>query len=135
MIEHEAKDTAPGPPPPGIETLIARALRLRCPRCGEGALFSGWFTMPERCTRCRLKFERAPGYFLGSTYINYAMTAGFLTVAYMVMHYGLLLTNRQLAGPLMAFCIGFPLASFRYARALWLSLDCHFDASVLRSED
>jgi uncharacterized protein (DUF983 family) len=117
-------------PPAG--TLIRRALNLHCPACGEGPLFVGWFTMPPHCPQCELKYERGPGYFLGSAYINYGLTAGLMMVAYFVLHFGFEWSNRQLAAPLLAFCTLFPLWTFRYARALWLALDCHFDKSVLR---
>lgn len=115
---------------PPAETLIRRALRLRCPRCGVGRLFVGWFRMPERCAHCSLKYERAPGYFLGSAYINYGLTALLLLVLYPLLHYGMGLTNRELAPWLAGVCVLFPLWAFRYARALWLAMDCHFDRSV-----
>ncbi len=91
--------------------------------------------MPERCSDCRLKYERAPGYFLGSAYINYGLTAVTLIAMYFILHFGLELSNRDLAAPLAIFCVMFPLLIFRYARALWLALDCQFDKSVLASED
>ncbi len=137
-------DDAPGAEPPSVSlpsprptagTLIKRALQLRCPRCGQGRLFTGWFTMPERCSECRLKIERAPGYYLGSIYINYGATAVILLLGYLVLHDGFGLTNRQLAKPLVAICVLFPLWAFRYARALWLAFDCHFDESILRGEE
>lgn len=128
-------ETAPPVPRPSAEMLIGRALRLRCPRCGEGKLFIGWFTMPQRCPVCNLKYERAPGYFLGSSYINYALTAVALTVMYMALHFGLGWSNRELTFPLVGFCVLFPLISFRHARALWLALDCHFDKSILADEE
>ena len=131
-------DEAPPPlpsPHPTAGTLIKRALQLRCPRCGQGRLFTGWFSMPERCSECRLKYERAPGYFLGSTYINYGATAVILLLGYLVLHDGFGLTNRQLAKPLVAICVLFPLWAFRYARALWLAFDCHFDESILRGDE
>lgn len=126
----DASAAQPRHPKPAAGVLVARALRLRCPRCGRGPLFAGWFKMPERCTGCGLKFERAPGYFLGSSYINYGATAVMLIVAYPVLHYGFDLTNQQLAPWLSGLCVLFPLWAFRYARALWLALDCQFDASV-----
>ena len=131
--EHETP--APQFPQPTAGTLIKRALRLRCPRCGTGRLFTGWFTMPERCSECRLKFERAPGYFLGSTYINYGATAVILLFSYLALHDGLTLTNEQLAKPLVGICVLFPLWAFRYARALWLAFDCHFDQSIIRGDE
>jgi hypothetical protein len=80
-------------------------------------------------------YERAPGYFLGSSYINYGLTAVVLIIAYLVLHYGLDLTNRQVAPWLAGFCVLFPLWVFRYARALWLAVDCHFDRSVLADDE
>ena len=55
--------------------LFKRSLLLRCPVCGQGKLFRGWFAMHERCERCGVKFEREPGFFLGSIYVNYGLTA------------------------------------------------------------
>ena len=95
----------------------------------------GWFTMPERCDVCRLKYERAPGYFLGSTYVNYGLTTGLLTVAYLALHFGLGLSKHALIWPLVVFCVAFPLASFRHARAVWLAFDCHFDTSILSGDE
>ncbi|MCA9074092.1 MAG: DUF983 domain-containing protein [Planctomycetaceae bacterium] len=129
-------EDAPAPQPrPTFETLVSRAMKLRCPRCGIGQLFTGWFTMPERCSECRFKYERASGYFLGSTYINYGLTAVSLTAIYFALHFGMGWSNRQLAAPLAVFCVLVPMLFFRHARALWLALDCHFDASVLASDD
>lgn len=107
--------------------LLSRALRLRCPRCGHGRLFAGLFQMFVECPQCRLRYERAPGYFLGSIYINYGVTAVTLTVGYLILHVAIGYTNRQLAAPLVAFCVIFAVFFFRYARSLWLALDCFFD--------
>jgi ribosomal protein S27AE len=114
-------------PPANSGELLLRALRLRCPRCGQGKLFAGLFTMKVECPQCGLRYERAPGYFLGSIYINYGVTAVAITIGYLLLHVALGFTNRQLAGPLVGFCIVFAMFFFRYARALWLSFDCFFD--------
>lgn len=129
-----------GPPPrkwplPPTETLIGRALRLKCPRCGVGTMFRGLFTMHERCPNCHLKYERAPGYFLGSSYVNYGLTAMALLVMYVVLHYKLGYSNKDLAAPLAIFCVIFPLAIFRQARALWLALDCRWDPSLMETDE
>jgi uncharacterized protein (DUF983 family) len=115
--------------PPGatLGELLLRAFRLRCPRCGEGKLFRDLFRMHPACPACGLKYERAPGYFLGATYINYGVTAVAVSLAYLVLHAGMGWTNRQLAAPLAGFIILFALYFFRYARSLWLALDCFFD--------
>jgi uncharacterized protein (DUF983 family) len=114
-----------------IGRILSRGVRLRCPRCGEGQLFSGFFSMHPRCPHCALTFEREQGYFVGAIYINYAATtllaiAGFLTLDYCV----------RLSLPLQlllwgSFAILFPLFFFRYSRSLWLSLDYLFNPAEL----
>jgi uncharacterized protein (DUF983 family) len=115
---------------PPASTLIFRALRLKCPRCGQAPMFSGLFCTIERCAHCGLKFEREPGYFLGSIYINYGITALLLTVAWITLRFGYGIESRWLVFGLAAFLVVFQMFFFRYARALWLALDCQFDASL-----
>ena len=112
-------------------TAVGRAVKLRCPRCGRGKLFRGLLRMNEQCENCGFRYERGPGYFLGSAYINYAVTAVLLTLGYVVLHFGLRMSNRALLAPLVVFCVLFPLVFFRYARSLWLAMDCYFDRSNL----
>jgi Protein of unknown function (DUF983) len=123
------------PPRTSPGELLARSLRLRCPRCGQGKLFTGLFMMPVECPQCKLRYERAPGYFLGSTYINYGVTAVAITVVYLSLHAGAGISNRALAGPLAGFCVLFPLYFFRYARALWLALDAFLDPAAFEAAD
>ncbi len=111
-----------------LRTLLSRAVRLRCPRCGGGKLFKTWMTMYPTCPNCNLKYERDPGYFLGSAYINYGLTSLILTAAYIGLHVVGGISNRVLLIPLVGFFVLFPLAFFRYARALWLALDGFLDA-------
>lgn len=92
--------------------------------------------MPPTCSDCGLRYERAPGYFLGSAYINYGFMAMTLTAMYMGLHFGAGISNQVLAGPLIAYSIIVPLILFRYARAWWLAMDCYFDpASFAEAED
>jgi uncharacterized protein (DUF983 family) len=109
--------------------MARRAFALRCPHCGEGRLFAGWFTMHETCDRCGLRFEREPGYFVGAIYVNYAVTAVLclgvpiaLDVAFGVP------TWAQVAiGATLAVLV--PLLFFRYSRSAWLAID-HFVTSA-----
>jgi uncharacterized protein (DUF983 family) len=38
---------------------IARGLRGRCPRCGEGRLFQGFLTLRAKCDHCGLDYRFA----------------------------------------------------------------------------
>ena len=50
---------------------LSAGLRCRCPRCGEGKLFSGFLTVAKSCDRCGLDFSFAdpadgPAFFVMS---------------------------------------------------------------------
>jgi len=83
--------------------------------------------MKTKCERCGFRFERDPGYFLGSTYINYGLTTLVTTWSYLVLRFVMGIEQSWLIPGLATFCIIFPLVFFRYARSLWLSFDCYFD--------
>lgn len=91
--------------------------------------------MHKTCSECNLKYERAPGYFLGSAYINYGLTAVLITAAYVGFHFIGGVSNRQLTPWLIGFCVLFPIAFFRFARALWLAIDSVFDAVGFESDE
>jgi uncharacterized protein (DUF983 family) len=101
----------------------ARALRLRCPRCGRGPLFRGWFTMNVLCAVCDLRFERAQGYWVGAIYVNYGATALLAVGGALALW---VFAGVGAAGQL-AFAVPvvllFPLGFFRYSRSLWLGLE------------
>jgi uncharacterized protein (DUF983 family) len=101
--------------------ILRRALTLRCPRCGGTPLFTGWFTMPDACALCGLRYERAQGYWVGAIYVNYgvttviALTGFFLTWPAWSMTVELLVWG--------TFVVLFPLWFFRYGRSLWLGVE------------
>ncbi len=115
------------PPRPTIGVLWLRALRLRCPACGRAPIFRGWFTMNDECPACGRRLNRDVGYLLGSIYFNYGITAMLVLVMYFAMFFGDVLTNRQRLLVLTAFGVLFPTWFFRYARALWIAFDEHWD--------
>jgi uncharacterized protein (DUF983 family) len=112
---------------PTISRLLWRALRLRCPRCGEGVAFRGWFAMYDACPVCGRKFQRAPGYFLGAIYFNYGVTAALMIAGYFALFFWQGRVSHLELGFLAAFCLLFPLWFFRYSRALWMAFDESWD--------
>jgi hypothetical protein len=97
-------------------------------------MFKGLFRMHESCAHCGLKYEREPGYFLGSIYINYGVTAFLLTAGWIAMRYGFGFEARNLLIPFALCLVVFQTLFFRYARALWLAMDCRFDQSLFTDE-
>jgi uncharacterized protein (DUF983 family) len=66
---------------PGFLTMLGRALRRRCPRCGSGGIFRSFSELHSHCPDCSLLFEREHGYWVGSVIVNTIVTFGlFLLV-------------------------------------------------------
>ena len=106
-----------------IGTALRRAVALRCPRCGQGDLFAGWFAMHETCAACGLRFEREQGYFVGAIYVNYAVTAVVCLGGPIALDVaiGIPVWAQLVVASVLATLV--PLVFFRYSRSLWLSID------------
>jgi hypothetical protein len=82
--------------------------------------------MNLRCDRCGLNYEREPGFYLGSIYVNYGVTAVLAMIGYFVgLSRGF--QSDWLLGGTLAFCVLFPILIFRHARAVWLAFDQFWD--------
>ena len=65
--------------------LMGRALRLRCPNCGVGAVVRPWATVIDKCTHCGFRFTRsADSYFSGAMLANLAVAEGLFAVVFTV---------------------------------------------------
>jgi uncharacterized protein (DUF983 family) len=100
-----------------------RAARLTCPRCGVGRLFCGLFAMDDACRHCGLDFKREPGFYLGSIYINYGITALGAGGLYLLLVHGLGLSREKALAACLAVAVLFPVWFFRYARSFLLAID------------
>jgi hypothetical protein len=83
--------------------------------------------MNEACESCGRRFNRGPGYLLGSIYFNYGLTALLVIVFYFAMFFGEFLTDRQRLLVLSVFAAAFAVWFFRYARAFWIAFDERWD--------
>lgn len=64
----------------GVGNRIYSILRMKCPRCHQGAFFEGhpyrFSTMgkvKEKCPSCELKYSIEPSFYQGSYYVAYAL--------------------------------------------------------------
>jgi len=103
--------------------MLIRALRLRCPRCGEGWLFRGLFRMHDACSACGASFAREQGFYLGSIYINYGFTVIGTGALYALLVLGLGWSHAAALGVCLGAAVVFPIWFFRWARSLLLALD------------
>jgi hypothetical protein len=99
-------------------------LRLKCPICGKGKLFTGYFDSPERCPSCGYYFMRESGYFLPHVAIGYGFTVLAALGAWPVLYYLFGVRNAALTlGVMVAVALFFGVWFVRYSKALWLALD------------
>lgn len=105
--------------------MVARGLLRRCPVCGQGRLFTRWFTLAERCPRCRLRFERIEGHWLGALGLN---TIVSFVVLFVVVVVGLTLSHPDYRmAPLLAAATAtavlVPLAFYPSSKTTWTAID------------
>lgn len=105
--------------------LLSRGLRQRCPVCGKGKIFAGFFKTYERCPVCQFVYEREPGYYTGAVAINLVVTELLIVVI------AVPLAASQTVPLFIMILLGItlpvllPLLFYRPTKALWMSLD-HF---------
>lgn len=107
--------------------LVGRSLLLRCPVCGTGKLFQGIYRVYPHCPLCDAPFAREPGFFLGSIYINYGLTALIAAIAYPILLFNKIVDERPLLIGSLIFVVLLPLLFFRHSRSLWLGFDQWYD--------
>ena len=53
-----------------IMKVFSRAIRLRCPVCGQSSLIDRPFHIKHHCPSCRSLFKREEGFFVGAILAN-----------------------------------------------------------------
>ena len=108
---------------------ITRALRLRCPHCGQGKIYASFLHMKTACANCRLIFNRGEhDYFLGAYMLNLIGAELIVTIAIVI---GIVLAwpnvpwDKLMFG-LVPLALLTPLLTYRYSHALWLAIDLRF---------
>ena len=111
--------------------MLVRGLTKRCPLCGTGRLFTGWFRMKERCPGCHYRFEREEGFFLGAYVINLAITEGLLILFAIIPAIALFAADPQrsasplIVSGLIAAVLG-PFAFYPFSKTLWTAIELIF---------
>ena len=115
--------------------VLSHAVQLRCPRCGIGPLFRGWFRMHEACPHCGFSYEREPGFYLGSIYVNYGATVILTGALYALLVMGLGFSNETALAVCLSAAVLCPILFFRHARSFLLALDTSVNQDQGRSAE
>jgi hypothetical protein len=108
-------------------TLLRAALRRRCLVCKQGVVHPTRFRYVDACPACGAPFCREQGFFLGSIYFNYGVTAGIVIAVWFGSGAAFRPVDPRVWVPLAAFSVLFPLWFLRYARLLFAAVDQYFD--------
>jgi uncharacterized protein (DUF983 family) len=113
-------------PRQSLFTLLARALRLRCPSCGRGRFFAGWFSPRARCPECGQPLDRAEdGYYLGALLLNFVGAELTVTIAglgFLIFTWPRTPWNVLLYGG-AALAVVLPFITYPFSKTVWLALD------------
>ena len=105
--------------------LLRRGLRQRCPVCGRGKIFAGFFKTYERCPVCGFAFEREPGYYTGAMAVNLVVSELLIVII------AVPLAASQVVPVIYLIILGctipilLPILFYRPTKSLWMSFD-HF---------
>jgi len=103
---------------------LGALLRLRCPICGKGELFRGYFDSPERCAKCWYFFMRESGYFLPHVPIGYGFTVLLSLGTWPLLYFVFGVRNAAVTlTAMIAVAVLFGVWFIRYSKVIWLALD------------
>ena len=110
-------------------TKMYSILKLKCPRCHEGELFtfknpynfSKLAKMPDNCPVCNEKYWPEPGFYFGAMFVSYALTIALSVAVFVAM---IVLWDFDVVWYLSlnatAILLLFPVM-FRLSRAVWFN--------------
>jgi uncharacterized protein (DUF983 family) len=113
--------------------LLGRAFLLRCPNCGGGKLFYGFFQMTDRCPTCGILLERGEAdYFIGAYTLNLIAVEVVLAIGFLIV---VVVTwprppwNGLEYGGVALSILG-ALFCYPFAKTTWLAVDLIFRPPV-----
>jgi uncharacterized protein (DUF983 family) len=99
---------------------LIRGVRKRCPRCGQGAIFDGWYTVRESCAACQFDFVAAQSETWAFMYISTAAMTGAIVLGMLLLHPGDLLLGRAVV---LMMAIVLILLSLPYRKGLAMAIE------------
>lgn len=115
---------------PSVPTLFARAMALRCPRCGCGGILKTWLKMKDRCPTCGLALERGErsDFWIGAYVFNLVfgevVAIGVPIIWMIASSPNQPWTKIEVVAAIL--CVALPFLFFPFSRTLWLAWDLSF---------
>lgn len=103
--------------------VLWRAIRLRCPACGQSSLIERPFHIRHHCPSCRSLFKREEGFFVGAILANVITTEFVILVVCLVWLLVVGGSYQTVLLGLFVLALLFPLAFFHHSWSFWLAFD------------
>ena len=103
--------------------VLKRALRLRCPACGESSIVERPFHIRHHCPVCLALYKREDGFFVGAILANVVITE---LVILAFCFFCLLVIGAKYESVLVVLFIValiFPVAFYHHSWSFWLGFD------------
>ncbi len=107
---------------------VPTGIKGRCPRCGEGALFTGLLTVKESCSACRMDFDFEDSGDGPTVFIIMGM--GFLVLGMVLiveLNYQPSVWVHVVVWPIVVLAIGLP--ALRIVKGVLIALQFKHDAA------
>ncbi len=111
-------------------TKLYSILRMKCPRCHVGNLFTyknpynirHIGDMPAKCPNCGQDFSPEPGFYFGAAYVSYALNVAVFIGVFFFLYIGFNITSLwvMMLAILAVSIVLLPLF-FRLSRAAWIN--------------
>ena len=118
-------------------------VKEKCPRCQEGDLFvsKNWYSLrniggtPDRCPVCGQDFKMEDGFFLGATYVSYAITIGITVPLLAVLYFAFHLEYMKLLPLFILLLLVLMPPVLRVSRAIWFNFFVHYEKPEERQHE
>jgi uncharacterized protein (DUF983 family) len=99
----------------------------KCPKCKNGKIFEkkgNLFLLKEpkmhsHCTNCGYRFEKEPGYFIGSLYVSYGLAVAELLALFILIN-PIFNSVYWILSIMITVLILLSFFNFRNARTIWI---------------
>jgi uncharacterized protein (DUF983 family) len=113
-------------------------LRLKCPRCRKGNLFSktnpysfkGSLDMPDSCPACGQDFKIEPGFYIGALWTSFPIVIFIMTLLSILLLVYLKMELNLFFVVLTAILFLLQPVIIRYGRAIWIHVFVDYDSNA-----
>lgn len=113
---------------PSLARQLRRGVTKKCPRCGAGRIFAGFFRLKDNCPTCGYAFEREEGYWTGAMIVNIAACEAWFALLFV----GTLLATLPEVdwAPLLGVALLtnglLPIVFYPRSKTIWMALDLYW---------